>query len=94
MPREKSTGPTSDFRKQQLAIAARSIVERVGMNHIYEGGKLLPMAKIMMGETGCSVDTAKRHLAKQLRLMRGEIVAERGGARDGAGRPVNEKGNK
>ena len=88
MPREKSTGPTSDYRKQQLAVAARAIIERQGMSHIYEGGKLRPMALVMMGETGCSVDTAKRHLAKQLRLMRGEIVAQRGGAREGAGRPT------
>lgn len=90
MPREKSAGPTSDHRQQQLAIVARTIVEREGQDHIYNGGKLLPMARTMMTETGCSVDTAKRHLAKQLRLIRGEIVTSRGGAREGAGRPPKE----
>lgn len=79
-------------RNQQLAVAARAIAER-HPEHIYQGGRLLPLAKQMMAETGCSVDTAKRHIAKQLRLMRGELIKtdSRGGAREGAGFPEGVK---
>ena len=80
---------STKHRSEQLAVVARSIIEISGQDHILNGGKLLPLARLMMDATGCSVDTAKRHLAKQLRLMRGELVAidARGGARLGAGRP-------
>ena len=76
-------------RSEQLAIAARATIEQHGMSHVTEGGKLLPLAKMMMDATGCSVDTAKRHLAKQFRLMSGELLTidGRGGKREGAGRP-------
>lgn len=77
-------------RNQQLATVARAIAER-HPEHVTEGGKLLPLAKEMMIETGCHVDTAKRHIAKQLRLMRGELIRQWGGAREGAGFPKNTK---
>lgn len=85
--------PTGKERSNQLATEARSIIKVYGMSHVTEGGKLLSLAKLMMDATGCSVDTAKRHLVKQLRLMRGELLAidGRGGKREGAGRPPNEK---
>lgn len=82
---------TGNKRSAQLATTARAIIEKDGVDHIRHGGKLLPMARSMMTQTGCSVDTAKRHLAKQLRLIRGEIVAGRGGVREGAGRPLKDK---
>lgn len=83
---------TTKDRSEQLAKAARRIIENEGMSHVTEGGKLLPLAKIMMDATGCSVDTAKRHLAKQLHVMRGELAAidGRGGKREGAGRPKQD----
>lgn len=79
-------------RSTELAAAARTIAER-HPEHITQGGKLLPLAKEMMDATGCSVDTAKRHIAKQLRLMRGELMKadNRGGKRDGAGYPAGMK---
>lgn len=85
--------PTGKARSEQYATVARSIIEDDGMDHVTNGGKLLPLATKMMDATGCSVDTAKRHLVKQLRLMRGEIVAQRGGKREGAGRPKNTPEN-
>ena len=77
-------------RNQQLATVARRIAEN-HPEHVTNGGKLLPLAKNMMAETGCSVDTAKRHIAKQLRLIRGELLRQWGGARDGAGYPEGVK---
>lgn len=79
-------------RNQQLATVARAVADR-HPEHVTQGGKLLPLAKEMMTATGCSVDTAKRHIAKQLRLMRGELLKTdaRGGAREGAGFPEGVK---
>lgn len=77
-------------RNIQLATVARRIAEQ-HPEHVTEGGKLLPLAKEMMNETGCAVDTAKRHIVKQLRLMRGELMKQWGGARDGSGFPNETK---
>ena len=43
----------------------------------------------LMEETGCSKPTARTHIARALRIRRGEDVAERprGGPRPGAGAP-------
>ena len=81
-------------RSSQLASIARRIAE-AHPDHITHGGRLLPLAKEMMTETGCGVDAAKRHIAKQLRLIRGEIVAGKwGGRREGAnGFPAGTKRN-
>lgn len=88
LDKEPSENNTKD-RSQQLAIVARAIADR-HPDHVLNGGKLLPLAREMMTETGCNVDTAKRHIAKQFRLMRGELVKQWGGSRPGAGRPPNE----
>lgn len=81
-------------RSAELATVARRIANE-HPEHITNGGRLLPLAKEMMVETGCDVSTAKRHIAKQLRLIRGEIIAIAnngwGGARDGSGFPVGLK---
>ncbi len=79
-------------RAIELAAVARTVAAR-HPEQILAGGKLLPLAKEMMAATGCSVDTAKRHIAKQLRLIRGEMVKadNRGGKREGAGFPVGMK---
>ncbi len=81
-------------RSAELAIVARRIAE-AHPEHVAAGGRLLPLAKEMMAEARCSVDTAKRHLAKQMRLIRGEIVAidGRGGKREGSGFPAGVKRN-
>lgn len=77
-------------RSSQLASIARSIAEQ-HPEHVMQGGKLLPLAKEMMALAGCDVSTAKRHIAKQLRLMRGELMTQWGGKRDGAGFPEGVK---
>lgn len=78
-------------RSLELATVARQVAER-HPEHITQGGRLLPLAKEMMALTDCGVDAAKRHIARQLRLMRGEIVAARhGGKREGAGFPAGTK---
>ena len=78
-------------RSAFLATVARRIAE-AHPEHITQGGRLLPLAKKMMTETGCGVDAAKRHVAKQLRLIRGEIVADNwGGQRAGSGFPAGTK---
>ena len=51
-------------RSMELAAVARTIAAR-HPEQILAGGRLLPLAKEMMDATGCSVDTAKRHIAKQ-----------------------------
>lgn len=76
-------------RSQQLAQVARTIAEQ-HPEHVLNGGRLLPLAAQMVKTTGCSIDTAKRHIAKQLRLMRGELISKWGGKREGAGRPTSE----
>lgn len=48
------------------------------------------LAPIMAAATNCHHETAKRHLVKAARIMRGESVASRGGKREGAGRPSAE----
>jgi len=78
-------------RTQELATVARYIIERDEPQQVMEGGRLLPMAKTMIAATGCNVDTAKRHLARQLRIMRGELVKAHGGKREGAGYPAGVK---
>ena len=51
---------------------------------------LKTLAPIMANEMGCHIETARRHLSKAARRLRGEDVASRGGKREGAGRPPNE----
>jgi hypothetical protein len=79
-------------RSTQLAGVARTIVNR-HPEQIMQGGKLLPLAKEMMAEIQCDVSTSKRHIAKQLRLIRGEMAAasQHGGRREGAGFPLGVK---
>jgi hypothetical protein len=81
-------------RSSQLAAVAR-VIAMAHPDHIMRGGKLLPLAKEMMFVMPCDVSTAKRHIAKQLRLIRGELVAasQHGGKREGAGYPAGFKRN-
>jgi len=48
---------------------------------------LRTLAPAMAEASGCHIETARRHLAKAERIMRGQHVAKRGGKREGAGRP-------
>lgn len=80
-------------RSLELATVARQVA-MAHPEHITQGGRLLPLAKEMMELTGCAVDTAKIHIARQLRLMRGEIIRNAwGGKREGSGFPAGTKRN-
>ena len=75
----------------ELAVVARTIA-LAHPEQIENGGKLLPLAKEMQELLPCDISTAKRHIAKQLRLIRGEIMAGTwGGKREGAGPPEGNK---
>ena len=52
--------------------------------------RLRGLAEQHMAATGCGMSTARQHIAKALRLRRGERIAadNRGGARIGAGAPT------
>lgn len=52
--------------------------------------RLRSLAEQHMAATGCSASAARQHIAKALRLRRGERIAadNRGGARVGAGAPA------
>lgn len=68
-----------------IALAARQIVAASGMD-ITQHIPTLPLAKLLQAETGCSRDTAKRHVARAIRLARGELItAQWGGLRTPAG---------
>jgi hypothetical protein len=84
------TGPNTRARSEQLFHKAVEILNEYAVGDdrpvdIYEA------SRAMMRRAGCSIDTAKRHLARAARLMaeqgtRQPIYTDpRGGARRGAG---------
>jgi len=73
-------------RTAALQDAARAFLEARGVN-IAEAVPIKALAPAFARAQACHLDTAKRHLAKAVRRMRGELVASWGGPRDGAGRP-------
>lgn len=56
-----------------IALAAREIVAASAVD-ITQPVSILPLAKLLQEQTGCSRDTAKRHVAKAIRLARGELI--------------------
>ena len=75
----------------ETEAAAWRIVEESGAD-ITKQVKIVPLAKLLMAERECSIDSAKQHVAKAVRVARGEYVkAQHGGKREGAGRPKNEE---
>jgi len=69
-----------------IALAARNIVAASAVD-ITQPVHILPLAKLLMAEAGCSIDTAKRHIARAVRLARGELITSPawGGHRTPAG---------
>lgn len=65
-------------RYNQLALASREIVEASGVD-IGQPVDVLPLAKLLVERTGCGIDAAKRHVARAIRLERGEAVVSRWG---------------
>ena len=56
-----------------IALAAREIVAASAVDTT-QPVPILPLAKRLMAETGCGIDAAKRHIARQIRLARGETT--------------------
>lgn len=73
-------------RSAALQVAARAFVEARGVD-ITETVPINALAPAFAAEQACHLDTAKRHLGKAVRRMRGDLVPTPGGARPGAGRP-------
>lgn len=73
-------------RSNELQAAARALIQARGVD-ITRQVAIRPLAQILATEAGCHYDTAKRHIAKAVRLARGEHSAAWGGARPGSGRP-------
>lgn len=48
---------------------------------------IAPLAREVADRTGCHYMTARKNITKAVRILRGEEVERRGGARAGAGRP-------
>lgn len=79
--------PNSRERSGELAAYAKKLIEHVDVSVRVDIGRY---ANQMVEVAGCGIDAAKRHVAKAVRLKRGEIVSSNGwgGAREGAGRPT------
>lgn len=81
--------PNSKERSGELAAFARRLIAPVDVTDRVDIGKY---ARQMVDATGCGIDAAKRHVAKAVRLKRGDHLASGwGGARDGAGRPPGKE---
>lgn len=73
------------------AIADAGGVEAIdGLPLIERGYELRKLYVIVSRDADCHIDTAKRNVAKALRLARGEIVKARWGGNRGGGRPRKE----
>jgi hypothetical protein len=73
-------------RSLEILTAAHSILTEENVD-VSEGVEIRPLAKILEERVSCHYDTAKRAIAKAVRQKRGQLVAQWGGYRPGAGRP-------
>ncbi len=84
--------PNTKARSQYLQSIAAEIVAAAGIDVSVQ----VPadVRRRLMGQmverAACHPDTAKRKIMRAIRLARGELVAQWGGAREGAGRPRKE----
>lgn len=76
-------------RHTEILNACKEILTEVGgvmlVDSFQQDERILllrGMAKQVSERTNCHMDTAKRNVAKALRLARGEIVGQWGGKRD------------
>lgn len=76
--KKERTESLQSFARKMLTDSNFDVNDSIDLRHL---------APLMAEQTGCHIETARRHLAKAARRLRGEYVAERGGARPGAGRP-------
>jgi len=73
-------------RSAALQDAARALIVARGMDATTDTVPRVWAAEFA-AQQGCTIETARRHLAKAARRMRGEVSAVWGGTRPGAGRP-------
>lgn len=76
-------------RSQEILAAAHHLLEEQNVD-VSEEVSLRPLAKILMVRVSCHYETAKNVLGKAVRQKRGQLVAEWGGVRPGAGRPKED----
>lgn len=86
---ERSDPNNTRARSAEIANAARALLIEYGaaLDQPVPFAEFVPQ---LVERTGCHADTAKRHLAKAARQLRGEEAAAWGGARPGAGRPASK----
>ncbi len=72
-------------RSEQLQAQAARILAASGAD-VTKAVDIYSLAKLMEKKCDAHFETCKRHIAKAVRRARGEIVTQRGGFRDGAGR--------
>lgn len=73
-------------RSEKLQALAAKILAASGAD-VTQAIAIRPLAKLMETKCDAVYETCKRHITKAVRLARGQVVASRGGFRDGAGRP-------
>ena len=74
-------------RSEKLQALAAEILAASGAD-VTQAVAIRPLAKLMETKCDAVYETCKRHIAKAVRRARGQVVASRGGLRDGAGRPA------
>jgi hypothetical protein len=74
-------------RSEKLQALAAEILAASGAD-VTHAVSIRPLAKLMETKCDAVYETCKRHIAKAVRRARGQVVASRGGLREGAGRPV------
>ena len=87
---ERSDPNNTRARSDAFQQAARALLEEAAFD-VRESVDYATFVPLLIERTGCHSDTAKRHLAKAARLMRGEAAAAWGGSRPGAGRPAERR---
>lgn len=81
------TDSTKQRSEQLQTLAAEILLAASGVD-VNQTVAIRPLAKLMETKCDAVYETCKRHIAKAVRRARGQVVAARGGYRDGAGRPV------
>jgi hypothetical protein len=76
-------------RSAFFARAARALLEETAFD-VHTSVDFAALVPMLIARTGCHADTAKRHLTKAARQLRGEETTTWGGARPGAGRPASK----
>jgi hypothetical protein len=81
--------PNTKERSDAIQAAARALLVEREID-IKQQVLFRPLAQELVKRADCHYDTAKRHIAKAVRRARGEMAAQWGGAREGAGRPKED----